>query len=54
MEAATKARSQDVRQKTEVTIDVASAAVLAVLAERRARATICPSEVAAELSAIRN
>ena len=51
MEAATKARCHDVRAKTKVRIDVARAAVLALLANRKLGATICPSEVARMIAA---
>lgn len=50
MEAAVEARSQDVRPETEMTIDVASAAVLRLLAERAPGATICPSEIARKIA----
>ena len=51
MEAAAEARSPDVRSETEVRLDVASAAVLTLLAERAPGATICPSEVARKIAA---
>lgn len=51
METAAGARPYDVRSETEVTIDVASAAVLALIAERGPDNTICPSEVARKIAA---
>lgn len=51
VEAAPEARSDDVRPDTKVRIDVASATVLTLLAEREPGATICPSEVARKIAA---
>lgn len=51
MEAAAKAQFDDVRPETEVRIDVASTAVLTLLADREPNVTICPSEVARKLAA---
>jgi hypothetical protein len=49
--AAAEARSHDVGPETEVRIDVASAAVLTLLADREPAETICPSEVARKIAA---
>lgn len=51
MEAAAEARSHDVESESEVRIDVVSAAVLTLLADREPEATICPSEVARKIVA---
>jgi hypothetical protein len=51
VEAAAKARPYDVRPKTKMRIEVACAAVLSMLADRGADATICPSEVARRIAA---
>jgi hypothetical protein len=51
VEAAAKARSHNVRPKIKMRIDVAKAAVLTLLADRRPGATICPSEVARKITA---
>jgi hypothetical protein len=50
VEATAEARSHDVRPETEMRIDVACAAVLALLADREPGATICPSEVARRIT----
>jgi hypothetical protein len=50
VEAAAEARSHDVGPETKVRIDVATAAVLTLLAEREPGATICPSEVARKIA----
>jgi hypothetical protein len=54
VEAAAEARSHDVRPETEVRIDVASAAILTLLADREPGATICPSKVARKIAGARS